>query len=108
MSAAFDFSKLIPPSTVVRLAKALAPDVANGGAVKAIHRVLRAMTGDDIVAIARARGREIDQRGIDLQEPGQELKGTKPVVLYFGSEQDREEFIALVHEAKPGLVARKL
>ncbi|MDP3071217.1 MAG: hypothetical protein Q8N18_13085 [Opitutaceae bacterium] len=37
-----------------------------------------------------------------------ELAGTFPVVLYFGSDADRAEFIEIVKEAKPGLIARPL
>jgi hypothetical protein len=37
-----------------------------------------------------------------------ELEGTFPVVLYFGTSADRDDFIALVREAKPGLVAKRL
>lgn len=37
-----------------------------------------------------------------------ELEGTFPVVLYFGSQADADEFIALFRLAKPGLVAKSL
>lgn len=36
------------------------------------------------------------------------LKDTRPLVLYFGNDEDREEFIALVHEAKPGMIAKRM
>lgn len=36
------------------------------------------------------------------------LKESLPVVLYFGSDTDRDEFIALVHEAKPGMIAKRM
>lgn len=36
------------------------------------------------------------------------LKDTLPLVLYFGSEADREEFVAIVHEAKPGMIAKRM
>lgn len=45
---------------------------------------------------------------IDLKAPVPELKETFPVVLYFGNDQDRSDFISIVQEAKPGLVARNL
>lgn len=45
---------------------------------------------------------------LTLFEPVAELRGRKPVVCYFASDEDRLEFIALVEEAKPGMVARKL
>lgn len=32
-----------------------------------------------------------------------ELAGTYPVVLYFGSQADADEFIAIVQAAKPGM-----
>lgn len=35
--------------------------------------------------------------------PVKELAGTKPLILYFANEQNRAEFVALVHEAKPGM-----
>ena len=44
------------------------------------------------------RGRGADDR----------LKDTLPLVLYFGNEKDREEFISLVQEAKPNMVAKKV
>jgi phage FluMu protein Com len=40
--------------------------------------------------------------------PIPELEGTYPVVLYFGNEEDRDEFMAIVQEAKPGMITRKL
>lgn len=36
------------------------------------------------------------------------LKDTLPLVLYFGSEEDREGFMAVVREAKPGMMAKKM
>lgn len=35
------------------------------------------------------------------------LENSLPLCLYFSSEQDREEFVAAVREAKPGMVARQ-
>jgi hypothetical protein len=35
------------------------------------------------------------------------LEDAAPLVLYFTTEQDRAEFLAAVHEAKPGMIARK-
>jgi hypothetical protein len=37
-----------------------------------------------------------------------EVAGTYPVVLYFGNDADREQLVALIKEAKPDMVARKL
>jgi len=54
---------------------------------------------DDLMAFVLAeKGRAADKR----------LEPTLPLVLYFGSVQDREEFIAVVHEAKPGMVAKRM
>lgn len=36
------------------------------------------------------------------------LKETLPLCLYFGTEQDRDEFVALIHEAKPNMISRAL
>lgn len=36
------------------------------------------------------------------------LEETKPMILYFGNEQDRAEFISMVHEVKPGMVAKAI
>lgn len=36
------------------------------------------------------------------------LKDTRPLILYFGNDADREEFLALVHEAKPGMIAKRM
>lgn len=35
------------------------------------------------------------------------LEESLPLCLYFASKQDREEFIAAVREAKPGMISRK-
>lgn len=58
---------------------------------------------------------EAERRGFELAvEGGKEAAGkmmpgnSRPVVLYFGSDQDCDEFIAIVREAKPGLVAHKI
>lgn len=36
------------------------------------------------------------------------LEDMKPVVLYFRSDQDREGFLAVVHEAKPNMMTKKM
>lgn len=36
------------------------------------------------------------------------LEETLPLVLYFGTEEDREEFVQLVMAAKPGMRAKKV
>lgn len=56
-------------------------------------------------AIEAAIGAVLAERG---QAAAPELAGTKPVVLFFGSDVDRDEFMALIAEAKPGMVARKV
>jgi hypothetical protein len=35
--------------------------------------------------------------------PHEAVKGLKPLVVYFGSKEDREEFISAIHEAKPNV-----
>lgn len=35
------------------------------------------------------------------------LDDTEPLVLYFASEQDRAEFLAIMAEAKPGMISRR-
>lgn len=54
------------------------------------------------------RLRDVITSKIDPSAPVEELRGTKPVVLYFGNDADRQEFIALMQEAKPGLIAKAL
>jgi hypothetical protein len=43
-----------------------------------------------------------------LQRPDAGLQGTLPLLLYFGSEADRDEFMEMMKEAKPNMVAKKL
>lgn len=38
--------------------------------------------------------------------PVPELRNSFPLILYFGNTADRDDFIALIKEAKPGLVTR--
>jgi hypothetical protein len=38
----------------------------------------------------------------------QSLEDTRSLILYFANDEDREEFKALIHEAKPGMVARNI
>jgi hypothetical protein len=54
--------------------------------------------------------RDCEEAGlIDISEPPvPELKGALPLVLYFGNDKDRDEFIQLMKQAKPGLATRKL
>lgn len=40
--------------------------------------------------------------------PCPELVGAKPLVLYFTDDKERDEFVALVKEAKPNLVSKPL
>lgn len=42
------------------------------------------------------------------RSPVEQLKGSVPAVLYFANEADRDEFIEMVKEAKPGMKAFKL
>ncbi|HET6346077.1 MAG TPA: hypothetical protein VFH51_14165 [Myxococcota bacterium] len=53
----------------------------------------------DLVAFVMAeRGRRDESR----------LAHAVPVVLYFGSEKDRDEFIEAVHSVKPNLITKNL
>lgn len=36
------------------------------------------------------------------------LEDTRSLILYFGTEEDREEFMAIVREAKPGMMVKKI
>lgn len=40
--------------------------------------------------------------------PVPELKGTAPLIVYFGNDRDRDEFAALVKAANPNLRSRNL
>lgn len=54
---------------------------------------------DDLMAFVIAeKGRAADDG----------LKDTAPLCLYFGSNEDREEFIAAVVAAKPGMIAKRM
>ncbi len=54
---------------------------------------------DDLVAFVVAEtGRTADKR----------LKESLPLCLYFATDQDRDEFIALVHEAKPNMITKRI
>lgn len=54
---------------------------------------------DDLMAFVQSeRGRAADPS----------LEDTKPMILYFGCEQDRDEFMAIVREVKPGMVAKPI
>ena len=54
---------------------------------------------DDLLAFVLAEiGRSADDR----------LAESLPLVLYFATDQDRDEFVAAVQEAKPGMTSRKL
>lgn len=55
------------------------------------------------MAVAREAARQL----ISLAPPDPALAGKKPVVLYFDTDADRDEFIAIVQEAKPGLKISK-
>jgi hypothetical protein len=54
---------------------------------------------DDLVAFVLAeRGRAADER----------LDDALPLCLYFGSKADRDEFVAAVREANPGMVMKEM
>lgn len=53
---------------------------------------------DDLMAfVIEEHGRKADKS----------LDKTLPLCLYFANEEDRDEFIALVHEAKPNMICKK-
>lgn len=53
-----------------------------------------------------------DLLGFVLSEKGRDadpsLADTLPLVLYFGNDADRDEFLAMLREYKPNMTARKL
>lgn len=54
---------------------------------------------DDLLAFVETeKGRSADSS----------LEDTRPLILYFGNDADRDEFLALVHEAKPGMIAKRM
>lgn len=54
---------------------------------------------EDLMAfVAAEQGRAADRS----------LEDTMPLVLYFGDEQDRDEFISLIQAAKPGMIMKKM
>jgi hypothetical protein len=46
--------------------------------------------------------------GPDWTAPLPELQASKPVVLYFQNDEDRDDFVKMMHESSPDLVAKKL
>lgn len=40
--------------------------------------------------------------------PTPELTGTTPLVLFFGTEADRQDFIQAIRDAKPGMITKHL
>jgi len=53
---------------------------------------------DDLMAfVITEMGRAADEK----------LEPTVPLALYFGNEADRDEFVALMHEAKPGWITKR-
>jgi len=54
---------------------------------------------DDLMAFVLAeKGRAADAR----------LEESLPLVVYLGNSEDREEFIAMVREAKPKMIAKRM
>lgn len=47
-------------------------------------------------------------RFYSAKHPIDGLQGSKPVVVYFDTEEDRQGFIDAMHEVKPGMIAREL
>lgn len=50
----------------------------------------------------------IAARALGLSTPIEHIAGASPVVLFFGTDADREEFIEAVKQAKPGMQAYKI
>lgn len=46
--------------------------------------------------------------GLEASRKLPQLKGAMPLVLYFVDEKDRQEFIEMIHEAKPHMVECKI
>jgi hypothetical protein len=44
----------------------------------------------------------------EMRAPVPELEGSYPLVLYFGSQADADEFTAAAQAAQPGLMAKRL
>lgn len=59
---------------------------------------------ESILDIVKAQPRP-DQLALDAVP---DLKGKNAVVVYFNTDADREEFIAALHEAKPGMRSVKI
>lgn len=54
---------------------------------------------EDLMAFVIAEtGRSADER----------LEDTHPLCVYFGNKEDREEFLAVMREAKPGMMMKNL
>lgn len=71
-----------------------------------IRLVIRNGEGvDNEISVPRG---DAAQLATAMVTPDDRLNGTKPLVLYFGSDEDRDELIAAVHEIKPDMIARKL
>lgn len=77
-----------------------------------VHRKLSARHFE---IVAEDAGPVLDQEEIDAlvfciagAAPVPELIGTYPVTLYLRDETDRDDLVALIKAAKPGMVTRKL
>lgn len=54
---------------------------------------------EDLMGFVEAeRGRSADSS----------LEDTRPLILYFANDYDRNEFIEIVHHFKPGMIAKKM
>ena len=56
--------------------------------------------------VAELKNLRVDEAIMPIDQP--ELEGTFPVVMYLGSEEDREELIQAVMEVKPNMRSRKI
>lgn len=70
-----------------------------------VHTLHLMLAGVSKLMEANARLHQLNNRLEASQVPV--LAGAHPVVLYFGSLEDADEFIGIVKQAKPGLTAHK-
>ena len=81
---------------------------ATDAAGKIVHWIpLGAYPSDDHQASAREMVRLLNEAE-DMRAPVPELEGSFPLVLYFGSQADADEFTATAQAAQPGLTAKQL
>jgi hypothetical protein len=86
------------------------PPVAIGDALRERCKTMYQKMGVD--AMLRQGSPVDDLLAFVLAEIGRSadvsLEKSLPLVLYFQTDEDREEFIAAVREAKPGMMSKRL